>query len=274
MDFALSFESGLYLSAALLGLVGGLHCAGMCGPVGAALCGGAQKPAFRWWNVTRLASYASAGALAGGGSQWLLTAGAQWPALRAAWVMLQFAALAVALFMLFAPQTAGWRGLAGQTGWMPVTLGAVALSARTPSAVGAAGLSARTLPAVRAGGLSARTLPAVRAGGLSARWGAFTGLLWAGFPCGLLHAALLMAWMSGSAASGAFVMVLFGSASVAWLLTGAGLLQRLRASGRWSELRIRRATGGLLLASWLLLALGMLPGEGSDCAVQHLRQPG
>ncbi len=232
--------AGLFLSAALLGLVGGIHCVGMCGAVGGALCGGATKPAFRWWNVARLASYAVAGAAVGGGAQGVLTMAARWPAVQAAWVMLQFAALAVALVMLFAPRAAGWSGLAGNTGWMPVTLWHVAQMGNRQPLQGAA-----------------QVQPLFRGRSMSSEWGVFTGLLWAGFPCGLLHGALLMAWMSGSAAAGALVMVLFGSASAAWLLGGAGLMKRLKASGLWTETRLRRLTGAVLLLSWLAMAVGM-----------------
>lgn len=267
--------AGLFVSAALLGLAGGLHCVGMCGAAGAALCGGAAKPAFRWWNVARVLSYALAGALVGGGAQGLLTLASRWPALHAAWVMLQFAALAVALLMLLAPQAAAWHGLAGSSGWMPVTLGALGAQGALEALGAPAQLDQR--PRLQgAGPLQPHLKPQPRpqllfkARSMLSSWGALTGLLWAGFPCGLLHGALLMAWMSGSAAGGVFVMVLFGSASAAWLLAGAGLMRRLRASGVWTEARLRRLTGAVLLLSWLAMAVGAAGGAGAAAGLGGL----
>lgn len=54
---------GLLAGAALSGLAGSPHCAGMCGPFAVA-CGGSSR-AFGAWHIGRLATYAALGAVAG-----------------------------------------------------------------------------------------------------------------------------------------------------------------------------------------------------------------
>lgn len=212
-------SSGLYLSALLLGLSGGAHCVGMCGSLGGALCGGVDRTAFKGWNLARMMSYAIAGLAVGGGSAWIAGWSQRLPAVHALWMLMQLTALSIALVLLLRPQWFGWAALAGQAGWQPVHW------------------------------------PAQPAVG-RARWRVGSGLLWAGFPCGLLHAALLMAFMSGSALDGFFIMLLFGAASTAWLLAGSALIRHLRASARWSDLALRRVTGAALLMAWVIMAFG------------------
>src|SRR5690349_7513766 len=63
---------GFSASAAFAaGLLGGIHCAAMCGPIVAACAGASKRPGSRRWrlalsyNAGRIASYSAAGALAG-----------------------------------------------------------------------------------------------------------------------------------------------------------------------------------------------------------------
>ena len=61
-------SAAIFGAVFLTGLLGGVHCAGMCGGIVAALSG--QAGAGRWhlhlgYSLGRIASYASAGALAG-----------------------------------------------------------------------------------------------------------------------------------------------------------------------------------------------------------------
>lgn len=246
--------AALSASAIVLGLLGGVHCVSMCGAVGGALCDGLQTPAFRLWNVLRVLSYATVGALVGGGAQWLTLGALSNPVVQAIWVMLQMTSAGIALVLLWFPRALGWRALAGRSGWQPVqwrwsaqTGGAVWFPSRPVGSGGSAG-------------------PVGSARRLTAAWGSLTGLMWAGAPCGLLHGALLLAWTSASAVQGFLIVLLFGLTSTAWLLSGAALVNRLRQFAGWSDVRLRRLTGALLLLAWWLGASGWL-GEAAGHGV-------
>ncbi len=76
-----------------------------------------------------------------------------------------------------------------------------------------------------------------------------TGLAWVALPCGLLHAALLLAGLSGSVLSGATAMAGFALASTPGLVVAP----------LWRARLLRRGTGGEVLAlrlAGLALVLG------------------
>ncbi|MCX8005521.1 MAG: sulfite exporter TauE/SafE family protein [Burkholderiaceae bacterium] len=168
------------LSAAfLLALLGGAHCAGMCGGfVGALQLRRAPQVGAAalslGYHAGRLTSYTAAGALAGG-------AGA---ALFAANVLpLQVGLLAVGAVMLLAIGAS--------------MFGARALLARLEPAGawlwrGIAPLARRVYP------------PRSRAQAFMA------GLAWGWIPCGMVYGALPLALAAGGAAQGALVMLAFG----------------------------------------------------------------
>lgn len=210
----------------LVGLLGSVHCAGMCGGIVGAL---SMAPAMRIharpahpafvnvlaYNAGRIASYMAAGALAGalaGGAQALtrlpaLQAGAYWLA------NLMLAALG--LYLMDA-----WRGLArleqgGQLVWR------------------------RVQPLLR------RVGPLDGPGRMLA-----AGALWGWLPCGMVYSVLVTAMLSGSALSGALVMLAFGLGTLPMLL-GLGVLgARLRALLRRRGVRI--ASGVLVLGFGVL----------------------
>ncbi len=78
----------------------------------------------------------------------------------------------------------------------------------------------------------------------------FSGLLWGCMPCGLVYGVLPLALMSGSAWSGALLMVAFGLGALPYLLLTQGLAQRFgnRKPPRWL------AVG----AAMILIGLGLL----------------
>jgi sulfite exporter TauE/SafE len=87
-----------------------------------------------------------------------------------------------------------------------------------------------------------------------------TGFLWGWLPCGMVYSALVTAMLSGSAASGAAVMLAFGLGTLPMLLAlgaaGAQLRQLLARRG------VRVASGSLVLAFGMLglaRAAGGLP---------------
>ncbi len=78
-----------------------------------------------------------------------------------------------------------------------------------------------------------------------------TGLAWVAMPCGLLHAALLLAGLSGSAGSGALAMAGFALASTPGVVIAP----------LWRARLLRRGAGGEVLAL-RLAGLGLAAGAG------------
>jgi hypothetical protein len=216
----------LAAAALLVGLLGGAHCAAMCGgivgalnlharrPALAAAAGGivqaggvaAQLPVHLAYSAGRVGSYAAAGGIAGavGGTAAMIDA--VLPA------QLALAFVANALVVLLGLYLAGVGTIVGRV-----------------ESLGAA-LWPRVAP------LGRHFLPAdspVRALGAGAVWG------W--LPCGLVYSSLALALVSGNAASGAAVMLAFGLGTVPNLLVAGLAMQRLRR--RLAQPRVRVAAG-------------------------------
>ncbi|MDY0960780.1 MULTISPECIES: sulfite exporter TauE/SafE family protein [Massilia] len=208
----------------LVGLAGSVHCVGMCGGIVGALSlprprqptPALREPAFpvpvrsstasaslTWigaYNAGRIASYMTAGALAGGlaGSAASL---ASLPALQAGfyWAA-NLMLVALGLFLMDA-----WRGLArveqaGQALWRHLAP------------------LLRRVNGARAGGGRMFAL----------------GALWGWLPCGMVYSVLVTAMLSGSALGGAGVMLAFGLGTLP-MLAALGL-----AGGRLRTLMARR----------------------------------
>lgn len=208
----------LVLGGALLsGLLGGAHCAAMCGGIATSL---SVRQRGGWWvalqpNLGRVLGYTLAGALVGGIGHGLLDAArvpAMAIALRAAvGAMLIIAALRLLdrsgrLTFLRASGSGMWR-------WLRP--------------------------------LQKPLLPADTAAKRMA-----LGLLWGWMPCGLSTTLLAAAWLTASAAHGALTMAAFGLGTLPVMLpltwAGARLGQRLQRGG-W-----RLAMGGVVLLSGVL----------------------
>lgn len=214
------------LPVLMVGLLGSVHCAGMCGGIVSAL---SVAPTIRIgappvrtplanvlaYNAGRIGSYMLAGALAGGivgGVQAL----ARLPALQAgAYWMANLMLAALGLYLMDA-----WRGLAwleqgGQLLWRHVQ------------------------PLLRHVG------PLDGPGRMM-----MAGALWGWLPCGMVYSVLVTAMLSGSAFSGALVMLAFGLGTLPMLL-GLGVLGApLRALLRRRAVRV--ASGALVLGFGLL----------------------
>jgi sulfite exporter TauE/SafE len=224
------------LSAAFIGgFAGGVHCAGMCGGIVHMLCAGTGRPrgaaALGYlcaFNAGRVASYASAGAIAGAiGQAGLLT--------RAAPV-LQPLLFALASLMLVA------LGLY-LAGMLPIMTRIEA----------AGGWLWRAVQPWTRHMLPVNSLP--RALGLGALWG------W--LPCGMVYAVLLTALALGSWWQGAAVMLAFGLGTLPNLL-GIGLLWRQFA--RMREAGVIRRCAGCAVALFGIYSLigSMQPGGAAD----------
>jgi sulfite exporter TauE/SafE len=207
----------LALTALLMGLAGGPHCAAMCGAACAGVIRGTSARPVRGmaaFQLGRLGGYALAGAIAGGAVQSLAWLASNAAALRPVWTLFHLAVLAWGLTLVMLARQPAWVDSAGRSLW-------------------------------------ARMRPLAQArGGLVA-----TGALWVFMPCGLLYSALLIASLSGGPLQGAFSMTLFALGSGVSLGLFPGVLAKLRQMGNrlrgdWGT----RAAGALLAAAagWAL----------------------
>lgn len=228
----------------VVGLLGSVHCAGMCGGIVGALSFAPRRPGagatvialhpvaaapaavnVAAYNLGRIASYMTAGALAGGiaegagalSSLPLLQAGAYWLA--------NLMLAAMGLYLMGA-----WSGIAhveraGQWLWR------------------------RVQPALK------RVGPPDTPGRMAA-----AGALWGWLPCAMVYSVLVTAMLSGSAVSGALTMLAFGLGTLPMMLALGLLGARLRGWLRLPAVRI--ACGAVVLGFGvlgLLRAAGGLP---------------
>ena len=219
----MSLTLAMAATALTMGLAGGPHCAAMCG----AACAGVTR-ASAASAASRSMIVFQAGRLAGYMASGAVAAGAMQ---SLAWLSVQSAALRP-VWTLMHMAVLAW----GLT---------LLVLARQPVWAQQAGLAAwrRIRPLAQ------------RTGGVLG-----VGALWTFMPCGLLYSALLVAALSGGPLEGALSMALFAAASSLGLITGPGLLARIRDAGN----RLRqdwgtRVAGGLLAATavfalWMDLA--------------------
>lgn len=253
----------LWLSAWLMGLVGGPHCLAMCGGACAALtgrCGGARpQRALLAWQAGRLVAYAAAGAAVASSVSLLGQWGRQLAWLQPWWLMLHLAALALGGWMLWQGRAPAWLG-----GARPAALPAgPAIDRPVPRAATAPVLAWAVVdgPAPAAAAATVARAPVLQA--------AAAGLAWIALPCGLLHAALLTAALGSTALDGAVAMAAFAIGSGISLWFGPrlwlGLTRRLGGSTNGGAWRVLNAFGP---AQATRLA-GALLAIGSAWAVWH-----
>ncbi|MGO1892347.1 MAG: sulfite exporter TauE/SafE family protein [Luteimonas sp.] len=209
----------LAMGAALLtGLMGGVHCAAMCGGIatGFSAMGGSRG----WWtamqpNLGRVGGYVLAGAVAGGiGGGILAAARSPWLAVGAR--MLVGVVLVVAALRLL--DRSGRLSVLGRPG--------TALWQRLRA------LQRPLLPANTA----ARRIT--------------LGVLWGWMPCGLSTTMLAAAWLQADARNGALTMAAFGLGTLPLMVSLTWSGARV---GRWLQ-----KPGLRLFAGLLVLAAGLL----------------
>lgn len=224
----------------MIGLLGSAHCVGMCGGIVGAFSL-ASAPARRFpvavvagadaapinaldrtlrvlsYNFGRIASYAVAGAMAGGlanGARAL--SGVSFVQIGGYWLA-NLMLVALGLYLMDA-----WRGLAqleeaGQTLWrriQPLTKYLLPLDS---------------------------PLKMLALGGL-----------WGWLPCGMVYSVLLTAMLTGSALSGATVMLAFGLGTLPTLLAMGLLGAQLKT---WMQRRPVRVFSGLIVLGFGVLGL-------------------
>lgn len=224
----------------MIGLLGGVHCVGMCGGIVSAFSVATPRRPFPVpvtsgagalasvsvldgagrviaYNAGRLASYAVAGAIAGGVAQGVRTLSFMSSLQVGGYWLANLMLVALGLYLMDA-----WRGLgkleaAGQLVWR------------------------RVQPLVKHL-LPVDSLPKAFA----------LGGLWGWVPCGMVYSVLLTAMLSGSAVSGAVVMLAFGAGTLPVLITMGMFGTRLQA---WTRRRGVRVAAGLVVLAFGLLGL-------------------
>jgi uncharacterized protein len=216
-------------SAFAVGLLGGVHCVGMCGGIVAALTFGlpserrqgvgATLPFLLAYNGGRIASYTLAGAIMGGAGMLIAQLLPVQVAQRLLLVLAGLFMVAMGLYL-----AGWWAGL----GWLE-----------------------------RAGGVLWRRLEPYGRRLMPVRHPAQAlalGLLWGWLPCGLVYSTLVWSVSSGGAWQGAALMLAFGLGTLPNLLlmgVAAGAIARLAR-----DVRVRQVAGGavLLFGLWTLWA--------------------
>jgi sulfite exporter TauE/SafE len=218
------------LTAFVVGLLGGVHCVGMCGGIVSMLTVGmaperrgrlaALLPMQLGYNLGRVAGYTFAGAMLGGIGAVLLQAAALHWAQRVLYALAAVVMIALGLYL-----GGWWRGLA-------VVERAGARLWRRLEPIGRRLLPIRTWPQALA-----------------------VGFVWAWLPCGLVYSVLILALGTGSPFEGAMLMLAFGLGTLPNLL-GIGLLAG--AAARYLEATWLRRGAGLLVIAFGGIALWQL----------------
>ncbi|MCK6386717.1 sulfite exporter TauE/SafE family protein [Zoogloea sp.] len=228
-------ETG-YFAVFLIGLLGGVHCVGMCGGIVSALTvqvrlPGQSSPARREWplhlayNLGRIGSYTAAGAAMGAIGTVGMLFNEVLPVQLALYVAANLMLVALGLYL---------------TGFTRALSGVERLGQR---------LWARIQPLTR------RFLPA-----RSVAQAFPLGVLWGFLPCGLVYSVLATALVTGSAERGAALMLAFGLGTLPNLLLAGMLLTRLRDVVRNQAVR----TGaGLVVLAFGVFGLVTTPSLGS-----------
>jgi sulfite exporter TauE/SafE len=230
--------SALLLSAVIAGLVGGLHCAAMCGGFAAAAAArdaqvlrpkGALLARQLTYHVGRVASYAVLGAAFGAAGESALAAARLAPVQQVLYAAANVLLLGLAAGIALPATGTTWLGRVG------------------------AGAFTRVVP---------HLAPLLRGDGAGSRLA--LGALWGFVPCTLVYSVLPLALLSGGAWQGALVMLVFGAGTLPHLV-GAGLALA-RASVRGPGLRRAAAVVigvfalvGLYRAAFVPEALGHGP---------------
>jgi uncharacterized protein len=105
-----------------------------------------------------------------------------------------------------------------------------------------------------------------RAGGIGGAIG--LGLAWGWLPCGMTYSMLMLAGMTGSAASGAAVMAAFGAGTLPSMLTATVAFERI-ATTLSKRATLRNIAGVLLLAFGLWTAGNAVYHAASRDGHQH-----
>ena len=217
------------LSLFLAGLLGGVHCLGMCGGIVTAVTVGTRPgrhlPLLLAYNVGRIGSYVLMGALLGGLAQWGLDQAAYQPLQTGLFVAANILLIFLGLYL------AGFSGMITRI----EHLGRPLWHALQP-------LTRNLLPI--------RSIPQALV----------AGALWGWLPCGLVYTASIAALASGSVGSGAMVMLAFGLGTLPNLLLMGVFATHMARLKQQRPIRIAAGLAVTLLGSWHLWLALTSPG--------------
>jgi sulfite exporter TauE/SafE len=205
-----------YLSAFVVGLLGGVHCVGMCGGIVSAMTMSLDRTAsgqFRFhmaYNTGRIGSYMIAGGLMGGLG--LMLAG-------------------------YLPVKVAQQGLLGLAGVFMVFLGLYL-----------AGWWTILRRLEEFGGIAWKKIQPLGKGLLpvtSSRKAFLLGMLWGWIPCGLVYSVLIWSISAGSVLEGGLMMLSFGLGTLPNLLAMGIIAEKLMAFVR--QPATRRAAGLIVI---------------------------
>ena len=199
-----------WVTAFLAGLLGSTHCLGMCGGIATALGavpgGAGRNRQLFLYHLGRIASYGTAGAIAGalGAAAGFAFAVSRWSE-----ILRLATAIVIVVIGLDIALSGTSRGR-----WL-----------KLPERWGAR-LWRRLAPRAR---VSLPASPSARA--------LVLGLLWGWLPCGLVYSVLLAAAVAGAASSGAVTMIAFGLGTVPAMAGLSFVGARLPSpGGSWARL--------------------------------------
>jgi uncharacterized protein len=233
------YDTGFF-GVFLVGLLGGVHCVGMCGGIVSALTVQLPRQKTPWsihlaYNLGRIGSYMSAGALMGAiGSLGLLLD--HWlPVQMTLYVAANLMLIGLGLYLTGMTQTLAFVERAGQWLWRRVQP-----------------LTRHFLPVHG----MAQALP--------------LGMLWGWLPCGLVYSVLALALLSGSPVRGALIMLAFGLGTLPNLMLAGLLLVRFRRLTQGRTLRLLSGSLVLLFGVWGLINATTLGGKLWQGIVCHV----
>ncbi len=226
-------DTGL-IAVFLIGLLGGVHCVGMCGGIVGVLSsqtvrvpgGASDLPLHLAYNLGRITSYAVAGGLIGWVGSFGLLLNRLLPMQMALYIAANLMMVALGFYLLGFTQSLAFTERIGAMLWQRLQP-----------------VSRHFLPATTV----------VQAYPL--------GLLWGWLPCGMVYSVLTTALLSGSFERGALIMLVFGMGTLPNMLLAGILLQRFR---RVVQARFVRTGSGLLVIAfgmWGLVNAASLGGK-------------
>jgi sulfite exporter TauE/SafE len=241
-----------FLAVFLIGLLGGVHCAGMCGGIVSALSfqnqsiklvafSAAQASEPKLWqlhlayNCGRIFSYTLAGAILGGLGSLGLLLNAVLPVQMGLYLAANLMMIALGIYLIGVTQSLAFTERAGQWLWRRIQP-----------------MTRHFVPARRV----SQALP--------------LGMLWGWLPCGLVYSVLAMTLLTGSAVRGAATMLAFGLGTLPNLMAAGLLLVKFRKVVQGRALRLSAGSLVMAFGLWGLMNASDLGGRLWAGVVCHL----
>lgn len=217
---------GAYVASFIVGLLGGVHCAGMCGGIVGALTlqlARTNKPLWPLhvaYSIGRIATYTLLGMILGGLASIPVLYDRFLPIQLTFYVLAQIMLMALGLYLLGVTQLLAPLERGGQMLWQHIQP------------------------------LTRRFLPVQ-----NIRQAVCLGSIWGLIPCGMVYSVLTTAILTGSALRGGEIMLAFGLGTLPNLLLAGLLLKRFRD---FTQNKTVRWISGVLVLGFGLYGLMMI----------------